>query len=59
LHKNEAEAVRTLIETTFAHSEGKAAGLSKRSQWWFFLSGLLFSIPLGVGVNFLYDLIAK
>jgi hypothetical protein len=59
LHKDEAEAVRQLIATTIEHSQGRATKLSKRSQWLFFLAGLLSSVPLGVGVNFLYDLITK
>lgn len=59
LHKDEAEAVRQLIATTIEHSQGRATKVSKRSQWLFFLAGLLFSVPLGVGVNFLYDLIAN
>jgi hypothetical protein len=60
LHKNEAEAVRLLVATTIERSsQGKTARQIRRSQWLFFLAGLIISIPIGVGVNFLYDLIAK
>ncbi|WP_410663457.1 hypothetical protein [Amycolatopsis sp. lyj-84] len=53
LNKEEADAVRAVIES--AHAKG--AKPNRRQQWSFFLAGLFFSIPLGVGVNFLYDLI--
>lgn len=54
LNKTEADAVRLVITT----AQTQAAKPSRRQQWLFFLAGLFFSIPLGVGVNFLYDMIA-
>ncbi|MFI5589862.1 hypothetical protein ACIA5G_32770 [Amycolatopsis sp. NPDC051758] len=53
LHQDEADAVRAVIESAQVKGERPV----KRQQWLFFLAGLFFSIPLGVGVNFLYDLI--
>lgn len=55
LNKEQAEAVRRVIAST----NEAAAKPNRRQQWLFFLAGLFFSIPLGVGVNFLYDLITK
>jgi sensor c-di-GMP phosphodiesterase-like protein len=53
LNREQAEAVRAVI----ASANEKAAKPAKRQQWLFFGAGLFFSIPLGVGVNYLYDLI--
>jgi ABC-type multidrug transport system fused ATPase/permease subunit len=58
LHADEAEAVRKLVAATIEGAQAKVEKPSKRQQWLFFLAGLFFSIPLGVGVNFLYDIIA-
>jgi hypothetical protein len=59
LHREEADAVRQLVSTTIEGAQSESVKQSKRSSWLFFLAGLLFSVPLGVGVNFLYDLITK
>ena len=53
LHKEEAEAVRTLVERT----QAKASRLAGRQQWLFFLAGLLFAVPLGVAGNFAFELV--
>lgn len=52
LSRDQAEAVRAVI----ASANDKAARPAKRQQWLFFGAGLVFSIPLGIGVNYLYDL---
>jgi hypothetical protein len=57
LHADEAEAVKNLVASTIEGARAQADKPAKRQQWLFFLAGLFFSIPLGVGVNFLYDLI--
>lgn len=54
LNKTEADAVRLVIAT----AQAQATKPSRRQQWLFFLAGLFFSVPLGIGVNFLYDIIA-
>jgi hypothetical protein len=59
LHQEEADAVRKLVAATIEGAQGKAARPAKRQQWLFFLAGLFFSVPLGVGVNFLYDILFK
>ncbi len=53
LSRAQADAVRAVIASTY----DTAARPAKRQQWLFFGAGLFFSIPLGIGVNFLYDLI--
>ncbi|MDQ3402891.1 MAG: hypothetical protein M3548_05795 [Actinomycetota bacterium] len=53
LSREQADAVRAVI----ASANTQAARPAKRQQWLFFLAGLFFSIPLGIGVNFLYDAI--
>jgi len=53
LSREQADAVRAVI----ASANDKAARPARRQQWLFFGAGLLFSIPLGIGVNFLYDVI--
>jgi sensor c-di-GMP phosphodiesterase-like protein len=54
LSKDEADAVRAVIESAQAKGEKPA----RRQQIFWFFSGLLASIPIGIVVNFLYDLIA-
>lgn len=54
LTREQADAVRGVI----ASANDRAAKPAKRQQWLFFGAGLFFSIPLGIGVNFLYDLVA-
>ncbi|MEU5848945.1 hypothetical protein [Saccharopolyspora shandongensis] len=55
LHEAEADAVRGLVSATIRSAQDESSTQSKRQQWWFFLAGLFCSVPLGIGVNFLYD----
>jgi hypothetical protein len=59
LHKEEADAVRKLVATTIESANEKVTRPARRSQRLYFLAGLFVSIPLGMGVNYLYDLIIK
>jgi len=59
LHQDEADAVRELVEATLRRAQTQSTKLSGRQQWGFFFGGLLFSIPLGVVGNFLYDLVTR
>lgn len=45
------------MRAVIASANDKAARPAKRQQWLFFGAGLVFSIPLGIGVNYLYDVI--
>ena len=55
LHQAEADAVRAVIE----EAQSRGLRLGNRAQWGFFVAGLLSSIPLGIVVNFLYDLMTS
>jgi hypothetical protein len=57
LHKDEADAVKKLVETTIHTAQNTTTEQGKRQQWLFFLSGLLLGIPLSILANFLYDLV--
>ncbi|WP_157621629.1 hypothetical protein [Saccharothrix sp. NRRL B-16348] len=67
-HEEAAEAMDKLVETTVRRVQGEIterqelasrlnAKRNRWQQWLFFLAGLLASIPLGLLVNFVYDLI--
>ncbi|MGW7530885.1 hypothetical protein [Amycolatopsis sp. NPDC054798] len=58
LNKAQADAVREVMAKAVHAAQQQAARKGSKQQWWFFGAGLAFSIPLGVGVNYLYDLIA-
>lgn len=57
LHKDEADAVKHLVEATIHTAQSTTAKQGKRQQWLFFLSGLLLGIPLSILANFVYDLL--
>ncbi|MGH3929028.1 MAG: hypothetical protein ACRDTF_03515 [Pseudonocardiaceae bacterium] len=59
LHQDEADAVRELVEATLRRTQTQSAMLSSRQQWGFFFGGLLFSIPMGIAGNLLYDLVTR
>ncbi|HEX6351858.1 hypothetical protein [Actinophytocola sp.] len=56
LYEEQAEAVRSFIAATIETANEKAAKPGRRAHLLLFLAGLLFSVPLGIGVNFLSDL---
>ncbi|GAA3554240.1 hypothetical protein GCM10022222_42370 [Amycolatopsis ultiminotia] len=58
LNKAQADAVREVMSKTLNDAQRKAASKGSKQQWLFFGAGLAFSVPLGVVVNFLYDVIA-
>lgn len=45
------------MRAVIAGANDKAARPPKRQRWLFFGAGLVFSIPLGIGVTYLYDVI--
>jgi hypothetical protein len=55
LKKEEAEAVRKLVEKTVESAQSKVAKLGSLQQWLFFLDGLLSSVPVGVIGNYAFD----
>lgn len=59
LTKDEAEAVRKVVAAAIEQGQTKNARKGQRSQWLFFLAGILASVPLGVLGNYLYVLITK
>lgn len=57
LNKEEAEAVRKLVERTIEGAQVKASKLGSRQQRRVFVAGLLFAIPVGVAGNFAFELV--
>ncbi|MBB5960747.1 hypothetical protein FHS29_007375 [Saccharothrix tamanrassetensis] len=68
VHREAAEAVDKLVETTVRRVQTEITvkqesasrenvKRTKLQQWLFFLAGLFASIPIGLLVNFVYDLI--
>jgi hypothetical protein len=56
LHKDEADAVKKLVETIHT-AQNTTTEQGKRQQWMFFVAGLLLGIPPSVLANFVYDLV--
>jgi hypothetical protein len=53
LNAEQAQAVKELVESV----QNRASRIGGRQQWLFFLAGVLFSVPLGVAGNFVFELV--
>ena len=59
LNRDEAEAVKRLVDETIRRAQAEVVRRSGREQKLYFLTGLAFSIPLGVVGNFMYAILTQ